>query len=51
MYVWYAKGVFNMKFQINNDKMKIFSTNQNDTEYLLHSGKILSSGSILSKAL
>lgn len=21
-----------MKFQINNDKMKIFSTNQNDTD-------------------
>ena len=32
MRIWYAKGVFNMKFQINNDKMKIFSTNQNDTD-------------------
>ncbi len=32
MCVWYAKGVFNMKFQINNDKMKIFSTNQNNAD-------------------
>lgn len=32
MCVWYAKEVFNMKFQINNDKMTIFSINQNDTD-------------------
>jgi hypothetical protein len=31
MCAWYAKEVFNMKFQINN-KIKIFSTNQNDAD-------------------
>ncbi|AHE95207.1 ATP-binding protein [Campylobacter fetus] len=29
MCVWYVKGVFNMKFQISNEEMKVFSTNPN----------------------
>ena len=29
MCVWYVKGVFNMKFQISDKEMKVFSTNPN----------------------
>ena len=29
MCVWYVKGVFNMKFQISDEEMKVFSTNPN----------------------
>ena len=28
--VWYSSGVFNMKFEISNDEMKVFSTNPNE---------------------
>ena len=30
MCVWYSKGVFNMRFDISADEMKIFSTNPNN---------------------
>lgn len=28
--VWYSSGVFNMKFEISNDELKIFGTNPNE---------------------
>ena len=30
MCIWYSYGVFHMKFNINEDEMKIFSTNPNE---------------------
>ncbi|TLD84405.1 ATP-binding protein [Helicobacter sp. MIT 11-5569] len=30
MCVWYSSGVFHMRFEINDDEMKVFSTNPNE---------------------